>query len=107
MPRAYLLLGFLLATCKSSGAPAGAAPPAGSDAGEAEVFARQCVEADPTEFKSVGGSPLVPKRARAVTRLEDGRWLVHIPEQTPTTKPNGRDVYVTPGAAVCQSAPMD
>lgn len=102
MTRAIVL--FVLAGC---GTRPSTPPSAGREAGQAEAFARQCIEAEPERYASVGGSPLVPEQARAVRRFEDARWLVHVPEESPTTKPNGRDLYVAEDAAVCSPAPMD
>ena len=106
MVRASVLFWIAFASCGGQ-RPAGTSPTAGSEAGRVEAFARQCIEAEPGKYTSVGGSPLVPERARAVRRFEDARWLVHVPEESPTTKPHGRDLYVADDAPVCSPAPMD
>jgi hypothetical protein len=106
MVRATVLLWCVLFGCGGQ-RPESSSPGSSSKAGQAEAFARQCIEAEPERFKSVGGSPLVPEQARAVRRFEDARWLVHVPEESPTTKPTGRDLYVAEDGPVCSAAPMD
>jgi hypothetical protein len=103
--RRLLAIAVLSSTCTPQVAETPTSPPGG--AGQAEAYARQCIEADPTKYRGVGGSPLLPEEARALKRLDDGRWLVHVPEETPTTKPTGRDLFVGPDAALCSPAPMD
>ena len=68
MIRRIALSSALLAGC-AAGHSATASPRAGSEAGQVEAFARQCIEAEPERYTSLGGSPLVPEKARAVRRF--------------------------------------
>jgi hypothetical protein len=70
--------------------------------------ARDCLERSPTMYQSVGGSPLKPGSA-SVQDPGTGKkqWLVHIPEETPSTLPHGLDLFVDPGTGECLPAPMD
>jgi hypothetical protein len=70
--------------------------------------ARACLERSPTMYQSVGGSPL---RLASASAQGPGagkkQWLVHIPEETPSTVPHGLDLFVDPGTGECLVAPMD
>jgi hypothetical protein len=67
-----------------------------------------CVERSPDAYQGVGGSALNIGAAYA-ERLahEKKRWLVSIPEDSPTTVPHGIDLFVDAGTGDCTPAPMD
>jgi hypothetical protein len=67
-----------------------------------------CVKRSPDAYQSVGGSALKLGAAYA-KRLdhEKKRWLVSIPEDSPTTLPHGLDLFVDAETGDCTPAPMD
>ena len=67
-----------------------------------------CVNRSPNTFQSVGGAALDFDAAHA-TGLDRAtkRWLVSIPEGSPTTLPHGVDLFVDAETGVCAPAPMD
>ena len=67
-----------------------------------------CVNHSPDAYQSVGGSALKLGSAYAKTLdHEKKRWLVSIPEDSPTTLPHGLDLLVDAETGDCTPAPMD